>query len=299
MAAIFHPATNLYTMNVTFIGLGIMGSRMARHILDQAPADTRLTVWNRSRGPVAELAGAGATAADSAAAAVRNADLIITMLTTPEVVRAVVLDAGLLDEAPDTAIWADASTVDPAFARQCAAAADAAGIAYLGIPVSGTREPAARGELKTLVGGPAGALDRIRPVLQTYSSDIIHVGEAPDRGAVYKILINNLLGQSMLVFSETVRLGEALGLDRNFLLDSLPGMPVIAPFVATKVKHMRSGEYGDASFPLELMHKDLNLVVQEAYATGSPSPLAALSREIYGRARAEGRGRDDFSAVHG
>ncbi|WP_116124656.1 NAD(P)-dependent oxidoreductase [Lewinella sp. IMCC34183] len=283
-------------MNVTFLGLGIMGSRMARHIL---ATDHRLTVWNRSPEPVRDLVDAGAASADSITGAVSEADLVLSMLATPEVVRSVVLEGGVLEAMQEGAIWADASTVGPAFAGESAAAARQAGVRYLGVPVSGTREPAEQGTLKVLVGGDGQTLEECRDVLAAYSDGIVHVGMEPDRGAVYKILINNLLAQSMAAFSETVRLGEALGLSHDFLLDNLPGLPVIAPFVKSKVEKMRSGDYSDASFPLELMHKDVNLVVEAAFAANSPVPQAATGREIYGRAKAAGLGRDDFSAVHG
>ena len=284
-------------MNVAFLGLGIMGSRMARHI---ARAGHPLTVWNRSPGPRQAAADAGIATSNTAAAAVADADIVITMLATPEVVTEVMLGSGgVLKAMKPGAVWADSSTVSPAYVRQSAASAAERGVRFLSIPVAGTREPAEAGQLKVLVGGPAELLEEVRPVLESYSAGIIHVGEEIDRGAAFKILINGMLAQSMLVFSETVKLGEAMGLDQAFLLRALPGLPVIAPFVASKVEMIRSGDYTDASFPLELMHKDLNLVVETAYATDQPALLAAAAREVYGRAKQAGRGREDFAGVHG
>ena len=282
-------------MKVAFIGLGIMGSRMARHILT---AGFDLTVWNRSPAASEPLQQAGATVATSATAAVREADLVLTMLSTPRVVDEVVVDGGVLDAMPAHAIWADSTTVSPAFALRSAGEASRRGLRFLSVPVGGTREPAEAGTLAIFVGGPTGTLELARPVLNTYSSVILHLGEAYDRGAAYKILINGMLAESMLVFSEAVRLGVAMGLDRDFLLQALPKAPVIAPFVASKVARMQGEDYTDTSFPLELLHKDVNLLVETAYATGQPLPLAALAREIYGRAKQSGRGREDFSVVH-
>ena len=283
-------------MKVTFIGLGIMGSHMARHVLE---GGFDLTVYNRSPQPTKPLAAAGARVEDSATEAVREADLVITMLSTPAVVSAVMIDGGALAAMKPGAIWADSSTVSPAYTRQSERSAAAAGIKYLSIPVAGTREPAESGTLKVLVGGPTALLEKIKPVLETYSAGIVHVGEQIDRGTAFKLLINGMLAQSMLVFSETVRLGEAMGLDKDFMYAALPGLPVIAPFVAAKVAMMKAGEYGDASFPLELMHKDLNLIVQTAYEVEQPALIAAVCRELYGEAVRAGRGRDDFAAVHG
>ena len=282
-------------MQVAFIGLGIMGSRMARHILE---AGHELTVWNRSPGPGKTLEAAGARLADDPIAAVADAQIVLTMLSTEEVVEAVMLSGGVLDAMRPRAIWADASTVGPQFALRSEEWAVARALRYLGAPVAGTREPAQAGTLKVLIGGPASTLQEARPVLEAYSAGILHVGEAADRGAILKILINGMLAQSMAVFSETVKLGEALGLDTDFLLTQLSQLPVIASFVGSKTGMMRTADYGDASFPLELMHKDLNLVVQAGYAIDQPVLLASVVRELYGRARKEGRGRDDMAAVH-
>ena len=283
-------------MKVTFLGLGIMGSRMARHIQQ---AGHELTVWNRSAEPRDAAARLGTKTADTATAAVAEADLVITMLATPEVVTKVMVTDGVLDAMPANAIWADSSTVSPAYARQSADWATARGLRFLSIPVAGTRGPAEEGTLKVLVGGSKDILDEVRPVLDSYSAGIVHVGEAVDRGAAFKILVNGMLAQSMLVFSETVKLGEAMGLPQDFLLKALPGLPVIAPFVGSKVEMFKTQDYSDVSFPLELMHKDLNLVVQTAYETDQPTPLAAVAREVYGRAKQAGRGREDFAGVHG
>ncbi len=272
-----------------------MGSRMARHILD---GGFSLTVWNRSPGPAREFEEAGVTVADSPEQAVASADLVITMLATPAAVREVMIDGGVLQAMPEDSIWADSSTVSPAFARQSSEWAQTHGCRYLGIPVAGTREPAAAGTLRVLVGGAKSTLDEVRSVLETYSSAIVHVGPEADRGAALKILVNGMLAQSMLVFSEAIKMGEAMGMDRDFLYDTLPGLPVIAPFVQGKVSMMKSDDFGDASFPLELMHKDLNLIVETAYEKDQPALLAALAREIYGRAKAAGMGREDFAAVH-
>ena len=280
-------------MKVAFLGLGIMGSRMARHV---AAAGHELTVWNRSPGPRAAFS----RAADSATDAVAGAELVISMLANPDVVREVVIDGGVLAALPAGAIWADASTVDPAFARTSAEAAVAAGVRYLGIPVAGTREPAESGQLKTLVGGEAAALEDARAVIETYSgAGIVHVHGRPDAGASLKILVNGMLAQSMLVFSETLLLGEAMGMPRDFLLKVLPNLPVIAPFVGAKRAMIEADDYTDASFPLELMHKDVHLMVKTAYEVNQPLFLAGLTKEVFAQAKQDGRGREDFAGVHG
>ena len=282
-------------MQVAFLGLGIMGSRMARHIVD---GGHQLTVWNRSPEAAEAFRDTTATIAASPAEAAKEADVLITMLASPDVVQAVMLDGGALDAMSPGSIWADASTVNPAFARQSAEWAMQRDLRYLGAPVAGTREPAAEGTLRILLGGDAATLEEVRSVLETYSSSILHVGSEPDRGAALKILINGMLAQSLLVFSEALHLGKAMGMDQELLLRVLPQLPVIAPAVSGKAEEMRKGAYDDVSFPLELMQKDLNLIVQTAYECNQPALLAAVAREMYGRARSAGLGRSDYAAVH-
>ena len=272
-----------------------MGSRMARHIVD---GGHQLSVWNRSPEAAKAFENTGANISTTAAEAVAGAELVITMLATPRAVESVMIEGGALDNMTQGAIWADSSTVSPAFSRQSAAWAESRNLRYLGVPVAGTREPAEEGTLRILVGGDGATLEEVRPVLETYGSSIVHVGNEPDRGAALKILINGMLAQSLLVFSEALHLGEAMGLDREFLHRVLPGLPVIAPAVGGKSGQMQNGEYDDVSFPLELMQKDLNLIVQTAYEYNQPALFAAVAREVYGRARSAGLGRSDFSAVH-
>jgi len=111
------------------------------------------------------------------------------------------------------------------------------------------------------------------------------------------MLVNTLLAQSMAAFAETVRLGEAMGLDRDFLLENLPKSPVTAPFLKAKAELIRTGNF-DAQFPLEWMHKDLHLASLCAYEAGQPMPLANAAKELYAAAKAQGLERADFAAVY-
>ncbi|MEO0333677.1 MAG: NAD-binding protein, partial [Bacteroidota bacterium] len=105
------------------------------------------------------------------------------------------------------------------------------------------------------------------------------------------------LAQSMVIFSETLLLGERMGLDREFLMTALPNLPVTAPFVQFKTDMIRSGEY-ETQFPLELMHKDLHLAAVTAYEHQQPLHLVNLAKELYAGATQSGLGRADFSAIH-
>ncbi len=127
-------------------------------------------------------------------------------------------------------------------------------------------------------------------------SQVVHVGER-GKGAALKMLVNSLLAQSMLAFSETVLLGEKLGLKRDFLLDLLPNSAVCAPFIKAKAEMIRAGDY-DVQFPLELMHKDLHLAALTAYENSRPLFSANAAKELFAAAKQCGLGRKDFAAIY-
>jgi len=281
-------------MNVAFIGLGIMGSRMARNLLKDDGIS--LTVFNRSSEATAALEKAGANAAESARAAVAGAEVVFTMLSAPEVVEKVAFgDEGFIDAMEQGALWVNCSTVNPSYTRECDDRARARGLRYLDAPVAGTKMPAETGELTFLLGGESDDLEQVRPLLEHMGQKILHVGPA-GQGSAFKMLVNALLAQSMLVYSETALLGEKLGFSRDFLMDTLPNLPVTAPFLKGKAELIKEGNY-DAQFPLELMLKDLHLLDLTAYEERQPLFLAGLAKSVYGQANSAGHGRDDFAGV--
>jgi 3-hydroxyisobutyrate dehydrogenase/glyoxylate/succinic semialdehyde reductase len=281
-------------MNITFIGLGIMGKRMAQNLLK---SDASLTVWNRSPEPKTELGKAGAKTADTPNEAVAGAELVISMLSTPEAVTEVFLkEGGALSAIPKGATWIDCSTVNPSFTRHCHALARASGVHYIDMPVAGTKPHAANAELTLIAGATEEQIAPFEPYLKHMGKTVLKLGEQ-GRGAAFKMLVNTLLAQSMAAFAETVRLGEAMGLDRDFLLENLPKSPVTAPFLKAKAELIRSGDF-DAQFPLEWMHKDLHLATLCAYEAGQPMPLTNAAKELYATAKAKGLERSDFSAVY-
>ncbi|MEJ2479388.1 MAG: NAD(P)-dependent oxidoreductase [Acidihalobacter sp.] len=281
-------------MNVTFIGLGIMGSRMAANLLQHG---ANLTVYNRSQAPARALGELGARIAASARDAVDDADVVFTMLSSPEAVTEVALgDDGFLPAMKPNALWADCSTVNPSFSQEEAAAARARGLRFLDAPVAGSAPQAEKGELVFFVGGDAADVKEAEELIGHMGSKLIHVGET-GRGTSLKMLVNSLLAQSMLVFAETLALGEKMGLSREFLLDTLPNLPVAAPFLKAKAEMIRAGDYG-VQFPLELMHKDLHLAALTAYEHGQPLNLANAAKELYAAARQEGLGREDFASIY-
>ncbi len=158
------------------------------------------------------------------------------------------------------------------------------------------KAPAENGTLSFFVGGSKSDLEAVKPLLSFMGSKIIHVGET-GKGTSLKMLVNAMLAESMLVFSETLLLGEKMGFSKDFLLDTLPNLPVIAPFTKAKAELIREQNF-EPQFPLEWMVKDLNLVLKTADISGQDVPMAQLTREIFDEANNHGMSRSDFSAIY-
>ncbi len=281
-------------MNVTFIGLGIMGSRMAKNLLKN---EVKLTVFNRSDDPVKELKGLGAIGATSYKRAVKDANVVFTMLSTPEVVKQIVIgEDGFISEMKENSIWVDCSTVNPSFSLKANDIAEENKVRFIDAPVAGTKPTAEKAELVFFTGGSKGNLEEIEPLLKFMGNKVIHVG-GTGKGSSFKMLVNSLLAQSMLIFSETLLFGEKMGLSKDFLLNTLPNLVVSAPFTKAKAEMIRANDF-EVQFPLEWMHKDLHLVALTAYENNQPLYLANLAKELYGNAKKNGLGREDFSAVY-
>ncbi len=282
-------------MKIAFIGLGIMGSRMAANLLR---AGHQLTVWNRSPQKAQGLVQKGARLAVTPADAARQGEVVFTMLANPEAVAAVALGpGGFLDVLAKGALWVDCSTVTPASSRQMAGEAAARGVSFLDAPVAGSLPVAEKGELTFLVGGEEKDLERCRPLLSLMGKTIRHAG-ATGMGSSLKLVNNMLLGNAMAAFAEALAFGEALGFSRSALLDSLLGTAVVAPFLAGKKEKLATGRY-DVEFPLRLMHKDLHLVSCTAYELGVPLPATHATKELFGQAAANGLADVDFSGIGG
>lgn len=281
-------------MKIAFIGLGIMGSRMVANLLKN---DIAVTVWNRSKEPVQAAEKLGATAAKSAEEAVKDADLVWSMLSNPEVVEKVFLGKeGLLQSIKKDALWLDSSTVNPSFSRRVGAEAEVAGVRFADAPVAGSLPQAEAAILKFFVGADEATVAPVRFCLEAMG-DTVLTFDTLGQGAAFKMLVNGALAQSMVVFAETIALGQKMGFEEEFLLKTMSKMPVMAGFVQAKIGMMQAGEY-ETQFPLELMHKDLHLATVTAYEQAQPIFMAHVAKELFAQAKDKGLGRSDFSAVY-
>jgi 3-hydroxyisobutyrate dehydrogenase-like beta-hydroxyacid dehydrogenase len=280
-------------MKIAFIGLGLMGARMAANLLKKGH---RLSVYNRTHSKAGRLASEGARVATSPAEAARDAEVAFTMLATPDAVREAALGAGgLLETLARGRLWVDSSTVNPSFTRIMAEECRSRGIRFVDAPVSGTIGPAERGELAFLVGAAGEDLAECRPLLEAMGKSIVHLGPVGS-GVSMKLVNNLLLGNAMAAFAEALALGEAMGLPRKLLLDTLVGGAVAAPFLTGKRAKLEAGGR-DAEFPLALMLKDLQLVSLTAFERGIALPTTHAAKELFSLARGAGLGDADFSAV--
>jgi len=281
-------------MKIGFIGLGIMGSRMAANLLKRG---YELIVHNRTQHHAEPLLASGATWGANPAAVGEQADVLITVLAHPEALAAMALGpAGFLGRLRAGAVWMDHSTVNPSFAREMAAAAGERGVRCLDAPIGGSKDAAANGELQFFVGGEPEDLAECRPLLDAMGSRVLHVG-GHGMGAALKLVNNLIVAQAVAASAEALILGESLGLSREALFEILGGRGVLSPFLIAKRVKIETGDY-EPDFALRWMRKDLHLAALTAYEQGVALPLGNAAKELYAHAVRHGLGEADFSAIY-
>ncbi len=280
-------------MKIGFVGLGNMGAPMAANLVRAGHAVTGFDVTGT--GP------AGVAMAASAAAAARDAEVVITMLPDGAILRRVA--AEVIPAMSPGAVLCDCSTVDVETARAVAAQAAAAGCAALDAPVSGGVGGAAAGTLTFMVGGPAAAFDRVRPLFEVMGKKAVHCGDA-GAGQAAKICNNMILGVTMIATCEAFALADKLGLERQKMFDVVStssgqswSMNTYCP--APGVGPVSPADNGyRPGFAAELMLKDLRLSQQAAEAADADTPMGRLAAELYRQFVEEEGGRGmDFSAM--
>jgi 3-hydroxyisobutyrate dehydrogenase len=279
-------------VTVAVIGAGIMGSAMARNL---AAAGLTTRVWDRTASATGPLADAGAMIAASARDAVRDADVVITMLPTADAVESVMFDDQVAEAFADGSVWAQMGTigVEATLRIRDLLAARRPGVMFVDAPVSGSKGPAEQGQLLILAAGPAAAADAVRPVFDVIGRKTVWLGEA-GRGSQVKLVVNAYLSILIEGVAETMELADRLGIGHQQLADVIEGGPLDAPLADAKFHKMDRGDFA-AEFPLEWALKDVDLVIDAAGGQALPL-LAALSGQWHA-AVAAGYGRQDISAA--
>ena len=279
---------------VGFVGLGIMGSRMAANL---ALAGHSLTVFNRTRATAEAWASEhGGTVADTPAAVGAASDIVISMVVDGDQVRSVLLGPdGVADGAAPGALCVDMSTIGPHQTRAIGCELHAYGLRFIDAPVSGSSPKAQDGTLTIMAGGEQPDVARAEPLLQIMGELVVHVGEL-GQGETVK-LINNAVGAAnATAVGEALLVAQAAGVDLDALTSVLAASSGGSAQLALKADPMRRHDY-TTLFKLEHMLKDVGLCLQAGQASGVPFPSAAHARDVLVAALARGHGDDDYAAL--
>jgi len=234
-------------MDIAFLGMGIMGSRMAANL---AKAGHAVKVWNRTVEKASALTEFGCTLAPSPALAVKSAQVVFTMLSDPEALRQTAFGAqGFLDAMTPGTLWVDHSTVDPTTSRQMGQNATNRGLRFLDIPVSGSSGAAAGAKLIFFAGGAAEDLSEVSPLLLSMGARVVHAGPV-GAGASMKLANNLFLAQAQAAWSETLGLAAKMGLDAATVHDAILPTHVAPPFLGLKRAKIENSEWSP-EFPLK------------------------------------------------
>ncbi len=278
-------------MDVGFIGLGEMGRAMAANLLK---AGHRVRAWNRSPGAARALGGAVAVAEAGEAFA---GDAVVTMLADDAAVRAVVLDGGLLDRAPENLVHVMMATISVALARELDERHRARGIAFVSAPVFGRPDAAAAAKLNILAAGDDSAVARVEPLFDAMGQKTWRLGAEPHRAAVVKIAGNTMIAAAIEAMGEATALARAYGVQPADILDILTTTMFASPVYQGYGRHIATGTFEPAGFRLRLGLKDVRLALQAGDEAGVPLPFASVLRDNLLEAVARGDGDKDWAAL--
>jgi 3-hydroxyisobutyrate dehydrogenase-like beta-hydroxyacid dehydrogenase len=261
---------------IGFIGLGLMGSRLTQRL---RKFGWQIRAWNRSPKPAAKLEEWGIAIAPSVASLVVESDVILSSLANDEAVRAVYFDkGGVFSAAEPGTVILEMSTISPELSRQLHREARARGVNLLDVAISGSTPAVDAGTVTLLAGGDKDTFEQCVPIFESIASQWFLIGPGSS-GIQMKLVVNLLLGLDMQAIAEAVSLGEHLQIDRNVLLHVLTRTAVVAPAIVGKIRKIKEGDYSP-EFPLRLMSKDMDLVMNAARASGADLPAAAVAQSI-------------------
>ena len=280
-------------MDLAFVGLGAMGSRLTKRLLDAGYA---VTGYNRTASKARALVDAGMRLAATPREAAAAADVVFTMVTDNDALRAVAFGAdGVIAGLRRGATLVEMSTVSPDVTREIGAAVAAHGASMLDAPVSGSTVSVEQGVASVQVGGDAAVLDRVRPYLLAMGPNgVTHVGALGIAKAM-KVATNLGVAVQILAFCEAVALAEKSGIPRELAVDALMRSVIASPLVKYRGPFVLGKMAAHAAFPVAMIQKDLQLALDQARAVGVPVPLTALTQEWMTKAR--DLGDHDFAVV--
>jgi 3-hydroxyisobutyrate dehydrogenase-like beta-hydroxyacid dehydrogenase len=278
-----------------FVGLGAMGSRLARRLLD---AGFTVVGYNRTAAKARPLVDAGMRLGGSPSAVAEASDVVFSMVTDNDALRAVALAPdGIVAGLRREAVFVEMSTVSPAVTREVGEAVSARGAAMLDAPISGSTITVEAGTASIAAGGDVAALERARPYLLAMApGGITHVGPL-GLAKTMKIATNLGLAVQMLAFCEAVLLAEKSGIARELAVEALMKSVIASPMVKYRGPFVVGKMPTDAWFPVPMIQKDMQLALDHGHAVGVPLPLTALTQEWLTMACGSGLGHYDFAIL--
>jgi len=278
---------------IAFIGLGIMGGPMAGHLVT---AGHDVVGYNRSQLPLGRLVEAGGRAATSVADAVKDADVVITMVPdSPDVQLVALGEGGIFEHAQPGALYIDCSSIRPDIAASVAAKGKQKGFRVLDAPVSGGDIGAINATLSIMVGGDAEDVAAAMPILQALGETIVHVGPA-GAGQTVKAANQLIVAGTIQLVAESIVFLQAYGVDLQAAIKVLAGGLAGNQILERKAPGMLRREFAPG-FRIDLHHKDMGIVTSAAREAGVAIPLGALTAQLVAAARAQGHGNRDHSAL--
>jgi len=278
---------------VAFIGLGIMGRPMA---LNLVKAGHKVTVFNRDRAKTNPLEQAGVRVAETPAEAARNAEIIWSIVSDTAAMEEVVMgNGGIIETIRPGAVLIDSSTISPTVSRKFACHLAGKGAKMLDAPVTGSKHGAEKGELTFMIGGERDVFERMIPLLAVQGKKHIYCG-AQGSGLSAKLAQNAIQATMVEVFCEGFVLATKAGVLPETMLEIIQSSMARSNLMDFKAPFILKGDF-TPYFPLKLMHKDLELAMEAAYAQNVPMPTTAAVKETYGAAKAQGKGNMDYAAV--
>ena len=279
--------------NLGFIGLGVMGGRVAARLLDKGH---RVTGYNRTRDKAARLVDRGLTLADSPRAVSEAADITFVMVTNSAAVEAVANESdGFIAGLAPGKIVVDMSTISPAISRDVAAKVRERGARMIDAPVSGSVLALEQGKLSIMAGGDRATFDKVKPILEEIGPKVTYVG-GNGLAVAMKIATNISVAVQLLAFAEGVLLAEKSGIARDVAVDVLAHSAIGSPLLQYRGPFVLQMP-DEAWFNVNLMQKDIQLALEMGRQLTVPLPTAAATNEWLTAARAMGLAEQDYAAV--
>jgi len=277
-----------------FLGLGIIGYPIARHLLE---AGHEVALWTHTAAKARELAAKGkGTACATPKEVAQRADFIFYCVGTTAMARAVSTGKdGLLEGIRPGSVTADCSTVSPNESAEIGALFTAKGVHFLDAPCTGSKAGAEGGTLTFMVGGEQGAFDRAKPYFEAMGKRLYYCGPA-GQGLKAKLTQNLVLANLMQAFAEGLVLATKNGVSPQLMLDILDNSAAKSALISAKAPFILKRDFG-TNFSTKWMHKDIGLALESAKGLDLPLPLTAITQQMLQAAIAKGYGEDDFCST--